>query len=130
MLIASAAEGRRIRYALGSANAQFTLTEDAESTLAFLRENRPDLMLIDAHLPDLRGTILCDRVKRVSRLKTVPLFLLVSEFDAHMLADARMSRADGILTLPFSGRQLRDAVSRYLRDLPLNSEDDAGLPLR
>ena len=129
ILVVSEAQGRNIRYALATFGLEPTLVPNAELALSLLKTVTPDLLVIDAHLKDMRGTVLCDRVKRVKRLSEVPTILFVNEADDHMLADARMSRADDVLMLPFSARDLRSSVKHFLgQSLPASAAHESEQP--
>ena len=121
ILVISQAQGLNIKYALTVFELEPVTVENAELAFAYLQKNTPDLLIIDAHLEDMRGTILCDRVKRVKRLKDTRVILFVNSQDRHMVADAHMSQADEVLALPFSARDLRASVKTFLdKRLPIS----------
>lgn len=124
-LVISQAQGLNIKYALTIFELEPVTVDNAETAFAYLQKNTPDLLIIDAHLEDMRGTILCDRVKRVKRLKDTHVILFVNSQDRHMVADAYMSQADEVLELPFSARDLRVSVKTFLdKRLPKVSAHD------
>ena len=114
LLVVSGAQGLNIKYALAVFGVEPTVVENAQQAFDILKKTTPDLLIVDAHLEDLRGTIVCDRVKRVRRLSDIPVILFVDSQDRHMIADAHMSHADEVLELPFSARDLRHSVKTFL----------------
>ena len=73
---------------------------DGQEALAFLRQQTPDLMILDANLPSLGGTELCCRAKRVAQLKDVPVIILAFASDDAALARAARCKAERVLTKP------------------------------
>lgn len=68
---------------------------DEQELWAALRGSRPDVVLLDVHLPGSDGLVLCRRVKRT--LPT-PAVLLYSAFaDERLRLGARLAGADGLL---------------------------------
>ena len=129
VLVATVNDNRLIELSLESAGYHLQMVTSGEEALAYLREHTPAIMIIDAHLMDLRGTILCDRVKRVTRLKHIPIILLVNAHDLRMIEDARISRADELITKPFMGRRLRSTVTFLLqRGVPKDGESEGEQP--
>ena len=91
--------------------------EDGKAALDFLKENTPDLAILDVKMPYLTGIEVCDRMKRIPRLKNVPVIILTALRDEDTLQRARESGADEVITNPLEGKDFRQVV----RDL-LNSD--------
>ncbi|GEM48837.1 response regulator [Deinococcus cellulosilyticus] len=83
---------------------------DGRETLEYLKNNTPDAILLDVRMPDISGLEICSRVKRVSRLKNVPVILLTAMDDQQTQREAKLARADGIIYKPLSGKNLRTRV--------------------
>ncbi len=126
VLVATLNENLLVQNALPSDSFELFCVSSAREALAYLRTDTPNLMILDGHLPDMRGTILCDRAKRVKRLSTVPVIVLANQHDQNMLADAKMSMADRHMTKPLMARRLRKMVIDLLgsRYLYLHERDD------
>ncbi|GAA1650915.1 response regulator [Microbacterium flavum] len=94
----------------------------AEATAA-VRLHRPDLMLVDAYLPDGDGIAFV-------RDTDVDAFVLSAATDAPTIRRALRAGARGYLMKPFEKRELTDRLDRYLRsrnllagDRPLRQDD-------
>jgi CheY-like chemotaxis protein len=81
--------------------------------LELAREHRPDLILLDLHLPDLPGEDVLERLKLDEATKGIPVVVLS--------ADAKRDRepllaagASAYLTKPVALRRLLEVVDRFL----------------
>ncbi|TAN20836.1 MAG: response regulator [Acidobacteria bacterium] len=101
-----------------------TTAADGGAALAALRQDRPELILVDAALPGfaspLGGMELCRKVKSDPALQSIPVLVLVGAL-AH-LAPAALGGADGSLRKPLSSAGLetwldRIAAARGAREL-------------
>lgn len=83
--------------------------------LGQLRTFTPDAIVIDERLPDCRGTDICSRIKRVARLRNVPLIMIVPQQNSDRLAtEATLVGADAVLVRPVTSAQLREKVVQLL----------------
>lgn len=84
---------------------------DGDEAMRRLEESAPpDIVLADVLMPGLSGYEVCRRVKSDSRLRHIPVVLLVGAFELLNEAEARRAGADEILTKPF--QSIRDLVSK------------------
>jgi signal transduction histidine kinase/CheY-like chemotaxis protein len=81
------------------------------------RERRPDLILLDLHLPDVPGEELLERLRKDQATATIPIVVLS--------ADARRERApllaagaSAFLTKPIGVRRLLEVIDRFLGGEP------------
>ena len=68
-----------VRQALRSQLKETHVIEEAatgEEALAFLENNRPDLVILDITLPTLSGWDVCKRLKDDPATKTIPILML------------------------------------------------------
>ena len=85
---------------------------DGDAGLALIRDERPDVVLLDVQLPGLDGAEVCRRVKADPALGGTRVVVLTADSPtaAQRLADA--AGADASLTKPFSPAHLLDLVER------------------
>lgn len=100
-------------------------TKTGQDALAYLRSNTPELMILDAHLADIDGTSISYRVKRLARLRDIPVIVLVNNFDFKMRSAADLSNADQIILKPYTGRFLREAVRDWLEPSLVNTIENS-----
>ncbi|MFA5550089.1 MAG: response regulator [Trueperaceae bacterium] len=91
-----------------------TAVEDGKAALEYLRGNTPDLAILDVKMPYLTGIEVCDRMKRIPRLKHVPVIILTALRDEDTLQRARDSQADDVIMKPLEGKDFRQTVKDML----------------
>ncbi len=74
------------------------------------REHRPDLILVDLHLPDMPGTAVLDRLGEDPTTATVPVAVVGSDAAAHEVRQLLGRGVVGFLTKPFDVRALLSLV--------------------
>lgn|GEM_PF-1068430 len=87
----------------------------------YLRAHTPDLLILDALLPKLSGLEICGKIRRVGRLKHVPVVILIDpkrqqgEFTPTVLQEmAKLVKADAVLQKPLGDKNLRVRVRELL----------------
>lgn len=90
------------------------LVEDGVQALNYLKDHTPDLAILDVKMPNLDGIEVCRRMKKVTRLKAVPVIILTAMRDEATLQAARLAGADEIIVKPLEGKDFRDQVRRLL----------------
>jgi DNA-binding NarL/FixJ family response regulator len=95
-----------------------------------LNRTRPDVVVLDYHLPGDDGVVLCRAIKR--RLPAPAVLLYSAYADAALTIPARLAGADGIVSKSVPANELYDSIRRVARGErvlpPLSREllDDAG----
>src|SRR5207247_1937295 len=78
----------------------------------------PDLLITDCTMPGMDGLELCRRIRTVSDLQNLPIFLLTArglELDPLVSEELRISK---LILKPFSPRALFHDVQEALKPLP------------
>ena len=92
------------------------------------RQHRPDLILLDLHLPDLHGREVLEQLKRDPATAAIPVVVLSADATPSQLERLRADGAAAYLTKPIDVEQLLDVVpSSEVEELPLASELDAAV---
>jgi DNA-binding response OmpR family regulator len=87
---------------------------DGRAGLALARERRPDLILLDLHLPDIEGVALLRAIREDASLAQTPVIVLSAEADAHLPAQMRAAGAQGYLGKPIDFQQFFAAIDASL----------------
>lgn len=99
-------------YALESENLGCTWVSTGAEAVAHVREQQPDLVLLDIGLPDQTGFDVCRQLREISN---VPILFLTSRHSEIDQVLGLELGADDYITKPFSPRVLTARVRAHLR---------------
>lgn len=102
-----------LRDALQSAGYRVMEASHGEEGLARVREERPDLVLLDVMMPRLDGFALCAELRRIG--VTSPVLMLTAKGRVEDRVEGLDSGADDYLVKPFSLDELLARVRALLR---------------
>lgn len=88
--------------------------EDGHQALASIRDNRPDLVLLDYFMPGLKGDEICRIIKSDESLKSIPVVVLSASMGALTPEKIRQIPCDDNLTKPFEMKALAAIIARLL----------------
>jgi DNA-binding response OmpR family regulator len=91
----------------------FTATSGTEGSELAQRE-RPDLMIVDLHMPDLDGIAVCKNIRRIPELRSTPVIILSAAIDENLRTESFLWGADDFVSKPVSGRELMARVMSKL----------------
>ena len=89
--------------------------EDAESAWQQIRNNVPDLILLDWMLPNTSGVMLARQLRSDARTRDIPIIMLTARGDERDKIAGLESGADDYITKPFSPRELMARIRAVLR---------------
>jgi two-component system KDP operon response regulator KdpE len=117
---------RVMRTALAANGYQAFEARTGEEALESLRENNPDLILLDMNMPGIGGMAACQEIRAVSDVAIIVLSVRDNEKDKIAALDAG---ADDYITKPFSIDELMARIRANLRRLPALSEQTAPITI-
>ena len=107
--------------------------EDADSAWQQIRDNMPDLILLDWMLPNTSGVVLAKQLRADARSKDIPIIMLTARGDERDKILGLESGADDYITKPFSPRELmariRAVLRRHIPTMPDEALSVGGLEL-
>lgn len=80
---------------------------DGEAALAYLQRSTPDAIILDVQMPGMSGLDVAARVRRLRRLRAVPILIMTSHPTDDVREAARRCGALEVLAKPISGTDLR-----------------------
>ena len=110
-LVATLAEEHRVLQA-----------SDGHAGLRILREQRPQLALLDLMLPGIDGLEICRRVKEDVETRSTKIVLLTARVDEGAKVTALERGADDFILKPFSTMELRKRVANLLATARLEED--------
>ena len=90
--------------------------DSAQKALAVARQLKPQLILLDIHLPDADGRELCQRIKQDPEFAGIPVILISATLAGHanQLETIRWASADGFIREPVEPRSLASTLWKVL----------------
>jgi two-component system KDP operon response regulator KdpE len=121
---------RTLGIGLRAEDHEVLIAADGRSALQALREDRPDIVVLDLGLPDLSGV---DVLRRLRAWSTVPVVVLSARADSTEKVQALDLGADDYDTKPFGMEELlariRAAARRAGSDVPVLEAGDLVIDL-
>lgn len=84
--------------------------------LELAREHRPDMILLDLHLPDLRGDKVLAELRADQRTRDIPVVMLTADATKQTGKSLVEQGASAYLTKPIGVRDLLETLDAYLGD--------------
>lgn len=103
-----------VQHILRNADVDLIETTDGESGLQAARQQQPDLILLDMHLPGVSGYQVVEQLKADDRTRAIPVIAVTSDA---MTVDEKRARAagcDDYVAKPYRPQQLLDAIRRHI----------------
>ena len=107
--------GRLLEYNLSRDGFDVSVVSDGEDALFAVREEEPDLVLLDWMLPNVSGIEICRRLRARSETAATPVIMLTARGEEEDKVRALDIGADDYLTKPFSMSELSARVRALLR---------------
>ena len=104
-----------IRYTLEHAGMRAVGVADAGAALAALRDELPDVVLVDWMLPDKSGLALARELRETSRTADLPIIMLTARGEETDRVKGLEQGADDYIVKPFSPRELIARIQAVLR---------------
>jgi len=80
----------------------------------FVKEFRPDLVVLDIMLPDINGKEVCQRVRADANLESVKIICISGMVEQDKVQDLRAAGADDFIQKPFTVDKLLDRACDLL----------------
>ena len=100
---------------LHGAGMQAIVQTDVEGVQEAINAHKPDLILMDLHMPNLDGMRLTSLIRQQPQHQLLPIVFLTGDIDPERQFEVLDSGADDFLTKPIRPRHLVAAVSNRIR---------------
>jgi CheY-like chemotaxis protein len=97
-------------------NYQMLEANDAESGIQLIREQQPDLVLMDIQLPGMDGLAATKILKEDTDLKDIPIVALTSYAMQGDKEKALEAGCSGYIAKPIDTRKFLETLAQYLKD--------------
>ncbi|HLY38489.1 MAG TPA: response regulator, partial [Candidatus Binatia bacterium] len=82
------------------------LARDGRGAVESIRQQRPDLVLLDVMMPGMDGMQVLDAIRADPRLTSLPVILVTAKTEDQDLLEGYRAGAQYYVTKPFTSRQL------------------------
>jgi len=90
------------------------LARDGRGAVESIRQQRPDLVLLDIMMPGMDGMQVLDAIRADPLLASLPVVLVTAKTEDQDLLEGYRAGAQYYITKPFTSRQLLYAISLVL----------------
>ena len=105
-----------VSHVLERGGYQVVTAADGMEGLAAFESRRPDLVVLDGHLPDIDGFEVCRRLRARPDGKTVPILLCTVRSALSTVSEGFEAGATGYVLKPFEMEELLERVAAALKD--------------
>lgn len=106
-----------IRTALQSAGHEVVTASNGPDALELLRENKPNLIILDIMMPGKSGLDVLDEIKMHEETATIPVIMLTGLSDKHKIQAALDHGAEYYIVKPFEYNDLLGKVDLAMESL-------------
>ena len=87
---------------------------DAHHAIELLKKSKPDLILTDVMMPGMDGLTFIRQIRSDPTRASIPTIVISAKAQAEDIRASKEAGADACLVKPFSARELRDVVHKFL----------------
>ena len=104
-----------VEYNLKKEGFKVSVSSNGEEALYEIKEQEPDLVLLDWMLPDLSGIDICRSLKKDKKFQDIPIIMLTAKGQEEDKVSALNAGADDYITKPFGHAELVARINALLR---------------
>ncbi|MDH5392291.1 MAG: response regulator [Gammaproteobacteria bacterium] len=104
-----------IRLVLEQHGHEVLIAEDGVEALELARSQAVDLVLSDVNMPNMSGSGLVSKLRRLADYANTPIVMVTTESDGYKKDKLKSLGANGWLKKPFSEQQLTNVLNHFLK---------------
>lgn len=106
-----------LRFALGKKNLEVIVATTGEEALAKIKDEKPDIMLLDIELPDTSGIHLCKKLKEQKEYVNLPVLFVTGHSDPQVIVKGFQAGAADYIVKPI---KLPEVIARLKTHLKMS----------
>ncbi len=103
-----------VSFRLNKIGYEVLLAIDGQQGLDMIYKDKPDIILLDLHLPVITGYEICRRVKADENLKHIPIIFFSASSGSEIENHTKDYGADDYIVKPFKADDLIAKIKKYL----------------
>ena len=103
-----------IRYQLEAAGFDINVEETGNAGLKTIRNQKPDMIILDIGLPDIDGFEVCKTLRNDATTKDYPIIMLTAKGDDRDKIEGLSLGADDYITKPYNAEELILRINNLL----------------
>ncbi len=104
-----------LQYNLEKEGYKVNFSETGEEGIQSIKKNVPDLVILDWMLPDFSGIEVCKQIKKINKLKNIPVIMLTAKSEEEDKVRGFESGVDDYVTKRFSYKEILLRVKSLLK---------------
>jgi DNA-binding response OmpR family regulator len=112
-----------VRLILGRKGYELAGATDGQAGLGLVRDELPDLVLLDLMMPDMDGWEVFQHLKAGETTRDIPVIVLTAKAQSiDRVLGLHIAKVDDYISKPFSPQELVESVGRVLARRETNAE--------
>ena len=99
---------------LTTSNYNIYSLNNGKNVLKWVKENKPDLILLDIIMPEISGFEVCNILKKDKKTRNIPILFISSLFDSDSHKKAMEFGAKGFILKPFNEKLVKAYIKLFL----------------
>ena len=101
--------------------------ENAADGIAIAGKEKPDIIVMDVRLPDMRGTEAARILRQDIQTHDIPIVFVTASVMAEGMEEIRNIPNSGFIGKPINTRTFATEISRYIRETPIPIAQRSGI---
>jgi len=104
-----------MKYMLKKKGYEVSISSNGKEGFDKIKEERPDLVILDLILPDLAGEEVCREIRKDDSLKDTPVIMVTAKYSDVDKVVGRVIGANLYMTKPFDMDELLEGVENLIK---------------
>lgn len=91
------------------------VTQDASSGIAIARKEKPDIIIMDVRLPDMRGSEAARILRKDKETNGIPIVFVTASVMESELNETKTIANSGFISKPINTRTFAAAISQFIK---------------
>lgn len=89
--------------------------ENAATAIAIAKKEKPDIIIMDVRLPDMRGTVAAKILREDKDTCDIPIIFVTASVMAEGMDDAKTLTNSGFIGKPINTRTFAEEISKFIK---------------